>query len=145
MSFKSKFTIAFMIVLIIGMPMLLKGPDGRPIMSLDDWVPDIPDVSIPQPSLESVDSLTSMIERESDDETSVAEPEPVVPAVVGNKMYKWQDKNGRWHFSSEKPTDQQQVSVEKLPDVENVMEAPVTQDKKSSTISLPGGFGLSGG
>jgi hypothetical protein len=57
-------------------------------------------------------------------------------------MYKWQDEKVSWHFSTEKPPANQSVAVEKLPDIENVMEPPVATDSKGSTISLPGGLSL---
>ena len=57
-------------------------------------------------------------------------------------MYKWQDEQGRWHFSNQKPVTTTQVSMEQLPEVENVMEAPVNKGDNSSSIRLPGGFDL---
>jgi hypothetical protein len=63
---------------------------------------------------------------------------PVNLSSSSGKMYKWQDENGRWHFSTQKPANQQQISIEALPEVENLMQPPVNEEENSSTIGLPG-------
>jgi len=65
-----KVMIALLIIACIA-PMVIKGPDGEPLMSIEDWIPSTP--TIPD-------------ELQSDDE----------PTTV----YKWQDEDGNWHFSN---------------------------------------------
>lgn len=146
MSFKIKFTLGLFIVLTLVFPLFLKGPDGRPLMTISDWIPDVGgfglyevksviDISASQQVAEPV--LTA----ESQGKLGTIAPKRQTGGA--GKMYKWQDEQGRWHFSSEQPAQAHRVSVEDLPSVENVMEAPVRDDKNRS-ISLPGGFGFGG-
>ena len=156
-----KWVLAFVVVFAVAVPMLLKGPDGRPIMSLSDWVPASANVG------QVVDQLKTVSDQASNhiglgDESSPAQGavsesnasenvlssqqlgnSPTVLSSSSGKMYKWQDENGKWHFSSQKPMAVAKVSVEDLPDVENVIDTPVTGGENSSTIGLPG-FGDAG-
>ena len=118
MSFKMKFTLVLFVLLTLGLTLLMTGPDGRPLMSLDDWVPD-----------------TSQL-------PALPESAPTTLSASSGKMYKWQDEKGRWHFSYQKPAAMTRVSVEELPEVENVIEAPVNKGDNSSSIRFPGGFNL---
>lgn len=157
MNVKHKCTLVLFIVLALGLPMLLKGPDGRPLMTPDDWLPDLSGLAGQADAASS--SLQSLVTTAVADKPVPPQAEPAGAAAVptaalnpvrvagggaGKKLYKWQDEAGRWHFSNEQPRHAGQVSVEDLPDVENVMEAPVSEGAKRNTISLPGGFGLGG-
>jgi hypothetical protein len=159
MSVKSKFAIALLLLLAIGLPMLIKGPDGRPMMTVNDWLPDMSTLAATEgKAVAAMNSLQSMVAPDQLADSTPAQQQAsgqlavdVTKADAGSravsagKMYKWQDGNGRWHFSSERPVDGQSVSVENLPDVKNVMEAPVKERDKSSTMNLPGGFSFGGG
>lgn len=141
MSFKSKGAVALLVIIALGLPLLIKGPDGRPIMTIDDWIPDVPsDVLQPLAS-----GFSSSDRAAADAPTAFGSPDQHDDAkgfnaapVMGKKMYKWQDDQGRWHFSNEKPENGELVSEEALPEVENVMEAPVK--KGGGGFVLPGGF-----
>lgn len=159
MSFKSKFVIMLLLLLALGLPMLIKGPDGRPIMTVNDWVPELDKLVIDTHAVsDTVESLqsaakgigsdritASAVSADQSAQQGLTEADPNRLSRGSGKMYKWQDDSGQWHFSSEKPKTSQQASIEDLPDVENVMEPPVTEDNKSSTIGLPDVFGLGGG
>lgn len=122
MSMKS-FMRLLLILLVLGalLPLFIRGPDGRPIMSFADWVPNW-GASTPSATLSSDADAPARLSSDS------------------GKMYKWQDAQGRWHFSEEKPLDQSTAAVESLPDVQNVMDAPVAGRSNSSTIALPEGL-----
>lgn len=125
MGFKTKWLLAVVVIIGIIMPMVIKGPDGEPVMDLSDWLPGAVN--------DSVQSVSEQFE---------GEERPVVLSSRSGKMYKWQDEKGVWHFSAEKPVDDQNADIEQLPEVQNVMDAPVESDNDSSTIRLPGGFSL---
>lgn len=64
--------IMILLVVLAGVGLfLLKGPNGEPFLTLDDFTPD------PQ--------ITDVLAQK---------PEPVT-------IYKWQDEDGAWHFSNE--------------------------------------------
>lgn len=147
-----KFTkmLIFIVVLLgLALPMFLKGPNGKPIMSLSDWVPTVDQQALDMDKLSnSLEQLTSGgAAGESPfaaSQTAGEAPAKVVAAKAasGSRMYKWQDEKGRWHFSSERPPQHIQAAEEELPEMENLMEAPVKAEENSSTIGLPGGFSL---
>ncbi len=146
-----KFTklLIFIVVLLgLALPMFLKGPDGKPIMALSDWVPDVDQQVLDMDKLgSSLEQLTSGAGGESPFTAPQTADEPSTKVVAaksgsGSRMYKWQDEKGRWHFSSEKPPQHIQAAEEELPEMENLMEAPVKAEENSSTIGLPGGFSL---
>ena len=128
MNLYTKSLLFVLVLLALVAPLFIKGPDGRPMMTLDDWLPDTGGL------------FEGGVELPSGGEMLKAD---TPGASIGQgKMYKWQDEQGRWHFSSEKPEGGVAVSVEELPDIENVMEAPVKESDNNSSISLPGGFSL---
>lgn len=136
---------------VIG-PLLIKGKDGKPIMDLGDWFP-YGDVVMgklrewQRSGGEFADKLDISLPGEAGPVSQEAQDEQQREQVAkapnrlssdSKKMYKWQDENGRWHFSSDKPMDLQRVSIEDLPDVENVMEPPVEGEDEESIMGIPG-------
>lgn len=120
-------------VMLVGMPMILKGPDGKPIMTFSDWLPSADIFKQPFEQVEAVvNKAADTLPLEIDEEN----PPPVLSAGSG-KMYKWQDDKGRWHFSSEKPVDNSKAAIEDLPNLSNVMEPAVVSNNNSSTIEAP--------
>lgn len=80
MSFTVKLLLLALVVVALILPMFIKGPDGRPIMVVGDWLPDF------------VGDSTKMSR--------------VVSDQLGQDsatMYKWQDETGHWHFSDDRP------------------------------------------
>lgn len=150
MKFYLKFLAVILLVFAVVIPMFLKGSDGKPLMSLRDWLPGSDRL------IGWAREMGSSIERVVGDEDR-QESRPGADAGAGQaqsgadvqnaptslapetgKMYKWQDEQGRWHFSSEKPGDHRSVSIENLPEIKNVMETPVEADSDDSMIKLPG-------
>ena len=141
--------VILVLVLLLGvvLPMMIKGPDGKPIMSVDDWIPDVDTEQVTG----AVDQLQALSSGQVAPDQAGTLPDPSPnnapmvkdsdPAMLGSssgKMYKWQDENGRWHFSSQKPAASEHAQVEDLPDMENVMDAPVNEEENSSMMGLPG-------
>lgn len=98
----AKFLITLLIIACIA-PLFIKGPDGKPIMSLDDWKFELPG---------SVDDLLPA--GDAVDVISESGPETV---------FKWQDEEGQWHFSSTPPTDVAVAEEMTLDGDINLMEA----------------------
>lgn len=111
-----------MIKLLIGVliiaciaPLFIKGPDGEPIMTFDDWSIDLPD---------SIDELLST------GNTEPADPEQSQPTTV----YKWQDENGQWHFSST-PPDLETAETMELDGNINIMDAFEPPPREETTVA----------
>ena len=150
MGFKSKCFVAILVLFALGLPFLVKGPDGRPMMTLDDWVPDISiDTQMTSDASQSLKSVLSHAGVGAEGDLGFGDPDQHEldsgsgsdsgsAPVIGQKMYKWQDETGRWHFSNERPDNVDVVSVEEMPEVDNVMEAPAKKGKGG--FVLPGGF-----
>ncbi len=87
-----------LLLLLIGLgviaPMFIRGLDGEPIMTLDDWVPH----SLIRWSENTIDGLGSWGDALSS-ETPLMHHSP--PAVIGAgaEIYTWRDNQGVLHFS----------------------------------------------
>ncbi|SEI90758.1 protein of unknown function [Allopseudospirillum japonicum] len=77
-----------LLVLAMILPMALKGPDGRPLMRWQDWLAE----DTPQASGSSASGHFST--------STPASSQAPAPA---QKIYRWQDETGRWHFSDTPP------------------------------------------
>jgi len=82
--------IIFIVVLACAAPFILKRTDGRPWMSFSDL--KTPDLSVPDIS-PITDQVRKLHNTDSDDVTRHQ-----------TTVFKWQDKNGIWHFSDEAST-----------------------------------------
>ena len=127
-----KMLIGLLIIACIA-PLFIKGPDGEPIMTLDDWKIELPD------SVSRLMGQASSGIRSSDPGESASEP---------MQVYRWQDENGQWHFSNTPPD---MVSAEEVEIGEvNVMEAyvPAPQPEPEATaaeMTMPGSPMVSSG
>jgi len=154
-----KWLLVLLFIVAVGLPLLITGPNGQPIMRFSDWLPNTAKLQSMMSQLPGGQALGNRVERQFEQagesfsigEAALSEAttsesllsaddlsrSPVVLSSSSGKMYKWQDDQGRWHFSTQKPLEAKNVSIEALPQVENVMDAPVTGRDNSSTISLP--------
>ena len=104
-----KLVIALVIIACIA-PFFIKGPDGEPLMTLDDWASDMPEL----PELP----------------VNAGDTEPSAPQEV----YRWQDEEGQWHFSNT-PPDGAAVELVEIGEI-NIMEsveAPAVESSRSTT------------
>lgn len=103
----------FLLVLALAAPFILKGPDGRPLLSLSDL--ELPRFELPQVNLPGSDSDNSQPandERQwirwSKQEGLPFNPDKLTPAQLAqldiraqdNIYYRWQDGNGVWQYST---------------------------------------------
>jgi hypothetical protein len=130
-----KLLLMLVLIFAVLLPMMIKGPNGQPIMALEDWLPDSYTLLANLPL-----SLTEVVQLGSDEPASrtATQADAIKLSANSGQIYKWQDQQGRWHFSSEKPVLDVNAQLEQLPELENVMEAPVNEGDNSSSLSLPG-------
>ena len=104
-----RFLIVLLIIACIA-PLVIKGPDSEPIMTLDDW------------KIEWPASMSDLLPVTAQDKVS-SDKNVVEPTTV----YRWQDENGRWHFSTVSP-DTQAAEVMELDGNINIMDAYVPRE-----------------
>ena len=95
-----KILIVVVILACLG-PFFIKGPDGEPLMTLDDLRPEAPELP------------------------SVAPAEPVT-------VYKWQDENGVWQFSTE-PVDGVEAETMQLDGKVTTLDALTPEDYRRAS------------
>lgn len=70
-------------------PMFIKGPNGKPLMSLDDWVP--------KDAIALVDKVSDL--------TAESKTTDGAASASGKQIfYKWKDENGVWQMTHYRPT-----------------------------------------
>ncbi len=125
----------FLVVLGLAAPFVLKGPDGKPLMSLDKIVmPKTPEIP---------DSVKNLAEELPDIEN------PMEEKKAPTKVYSWRDENGVMQFSNTPPpSSTQSVAVKQYNPDSNVVkmeQPPVVEEPESATLSEGGkGSGKSG-
>lgn len=114
----------FILVLGLAGPFIMKRPDGRPWMSLEDLLPDWHSLS-PQ-----VKNLWSSI---GDSAAAVTSGEP------GDKtrVYKWRDSEGHWQFSdSPNPSGASEaVLIDPNTNIIQATPLPKRKDEKAQTVT----------
>ena len=105
-----KVMIAVAILACIG-PFFIKGPDGEPLMTIEDLKPDF-----------SLPSVTAKLDDRDDGGSK-----PV-------KVYKWQDEEGNWHFSNQ-PVDAEGAETIELDGNINIMPAFKAPERKKTTVA----------
>lgn len=118
---------------LLAAPTFIVGPSGKPLMSLNDWMPD-------NVSLNGVrNKLSNMWNK------SGAKLQGGTSTGFGMKtprLYKWQDAQGRWQFSNEPPPAAAgDVLVQDMPQMANIMQ-PVEVRERGQADSGNGGSGF---
>ncbi len=104
----------FSLVAMIALPMFMVKPDGQPMMSIDDWLPDTKAIK------NSVSNAANKLNDVTSDMPTLEAPK----LTRSGKMYSWRDDRGVMHFSEEPPpATAQQVKVRDLPKEVNMMQA----------------------
>lgn len=134
----------FMTFMAFAGPFFLKGPDGRPLMTLSSL--GFGDISgkfrsmlnsVKQPSAGNTSSFGSS--------GATEHPDGLVLVAGDEVFYRWQDENGIWQFTSEKPP----ASASNIEPVvtnpnANVIQS-LDQEKINSTLGISGEPALAGG
>lgn len=120
---------------LLVLPMFMVGPGGKPLMALNDWLPGDISLSGAGKNLVNVwNKATGQLQQTTGVDLSVQTPQ----------LYKWQDAQGRWQFSSEPPpANADEVFVQDMPQISNVMQPVEVRDRGDAGNSRGGsGFKL---
>ncbi len=113
--------ILLLLALCLVAPMIIPGPDGKPVMSLDDWKVDTAELSnISNKAKNLAGSASAMLEDTANIDLG---SDSSNGGTSGNVLHKWQDSEGNWHFSDKAPegTNTRNLSVEKMPEIQNTL------------------------
>jgi hypothetical protein len=103
----------FMLVFV--MPMIMPGPNGKPVMSIHDWLPK-------PTSIERVRAnLLSWWRRATN---SVEQTTGLDIAPEPEQLFKWKDANGTWHFTNRAGMASKDAQKQALPTATNTMAPP---------------------
>ena len=103
------------VLLLVGAivaPLFIKGPDGKPIMTLDELMPDTDSLSIGE--LGTADSTASSAE-----------------------FYRYQDAEGKWHYTDQPPQDQAGLEKVEVDLSANNMDAVQPRPAKAEGADRP--------
>lgn len=133
MKIRHKIMLLSLLALLV-LPLFLVGPGGKPLMSLNDWLPG--DVSLNGAAntlVKSWNKVSGAVQQGTGLDISIETP----------KVYKWKDAQGRWQFSNAPPPAAAgEVYVQDMPQLSNVMQ-PVTPRERSTADTGSGrGFKL---
>ncbi len=128
----------FVLVLGLAGPFIMKGPDGRPLMELDDLIPDFSSMKRKASGvLSDVNDTVGALSGDNGGE----------PSEFGKtRVYRWKDEKGRWQYSDTPPASQESEKLLINPDVNIVQatelpEAPEPEEEKE-TDAKDSGIGL---
>jgi len=105
------FGIKLIVVLLIALlaPMIIPGPDGKPIMSIDDWIPR-----------DLISSIGNQLDSAGGKLSGAVEGAGVAKdAVKGSSIYRWRDAQGVLHYSDTPVADAEAVEL-----LDNTLEIP---------------------
>lgn len=119
----------FMLVLALAGPFIMKGPDGRPLMSLKDL--SLPDFSLPGKAPEQLSgkeqeawiAWTDEQAAPKEPKVYVIDPSSQEPVTAkAGVFYRWKDGNGVWQFSNLPKAGTPNIVVETDPNA-NVLQS----------------------
>ncbi|MGS2718194.1 DUF4124 domain-containing protein [Eionea flava] len=129
MSLRIKVMCALLILGCAGL-FILKKPDGRPVLSIDEFLPDTSEIStLAQTLLDEFDNIyneasTILAETENSDIQQSVEP------ANDSKIYRWKDNNGNWQFSDTPPSNQTAEAIQVSGDLNKDLSVTYTAPEK---------------
>lgn len=122
-----KLFVKFMIfILVLGLagPFIMKGPDGRPLMDLRDFIPDFS--SMKRKATGMINDVNNTVGDLSEGGSSEA-----IGDFGKTRVYRWQDENGQWQYSDTPPPSQNAEKLLINPNV-NIVESTKIERQTAS-------------
>lgn len=135
MKFRVTMLLIVLIIMTVVLPMTIPGPDGKPVMTAEDWIPDVNGITngVGEKIREMLYSASDAVESNTGVNVGMERPQ----------MYKWQDENGNWHYSDRADMTAKNQTTEAMPKIKNSMGAPPDIDfgERGTARSGAGGGG----
>lgn len=121
--------VMFALVAMLALPLFMVKPDGKPMMTVSDWMPSKTTVN---KVVSQFDSIVSSVtgdgafvqDRTGQENIEQADVIPQFGTPGSGKVYSWKDANGVAHFSEQPPpADIQTAKVRTIPTSVNVMKS----------------------
>ncbi len=129
----------FILVLGLAGPFIMKGPDGRPLMTWQDLMPDFSSMK------RKASGVLSDV-NETVGGLSGSSSESENPGDFGKtRVYRWQDANGNWQYSDTPPPSQSAETLLINPDVNIVQSTELPKDpepEEKETDAKGSGIGV---
>jgi len=114
-----KIMIKLMLLALVGLlvaPLIIKGPDGKPLMTVQDLDLNLPSVS-----------------------PASAYKDPSYRSSGLTTVYKWQDEHGQWHFSDNQSQGSNHQTLKYNPKANIIQSLPKEDDSQQTTLSALSG------
>lgn len=117
-----------LVVLVFVVPMIMPGPNGKPVMTVNDWLPGFASIERTRATLLSWwRRFTTGVEQNTGFDVA---PEP-------EQLFKWQDANGTWHFTNRANQAAAGAQKQALPTATNTMAPPPVVERGHDSESSP--------
>ncbi|PIE41034.1 MAG: hypothetical protein CSA49_05395 [Gammaproteobacteria bacterium] len=127
----------FLVVLALAGPFILKGPDGKPLMSVKDL--DLPSMAIPKGTPKQLTGKEqdawiawSKDEPSQPPKVYVIGPNSQPPKPQPGVFYRWKDSNGMWQFSTRPNRGTANIVIETDPNA-NILQS-LSNDKINNLL-----------
>ncbi|QFT54090.1 hypothetical protein [Microbulbifer sp. THAF38] len=104
---KYAYMLAVLLLVGVGLPMIIPGPDGKPIMSPQDWLPDQQTLdSVRQQGQRAFQAVSDSTQKSAEQLETLVESSGLLPEEQNKptrEVFSWQDSEGNWHFSDSIP------------------------------------------
>ncbi|GAA5441945.1 hypothetical protein Misp06_00106 [Microbulbifer sp. NBRC 101763] len=105
---KYAYMLAVLLLVGVGLSMILPDPEGKPIMSPSDWLPDQKTIdNVRYQGQRALHTVTSTSQQSAKQLESFVKSSglisPVQSETPATEVFTWQDREGNWHFSDSVP------------------------------------------
>lgn len=133
----------FLLVLGIAGPFIIKKPDGRPLLTLNDIKSNTGEFLQSFRQMSAL--LTSLIKPAASSATSQTSNDSSKENTNLTRVHKWRDKEGQWQFSDQAPenTYSETITINPNQNIINLKTMPLTQEHVESSAISNGASDLS--
>ncbi|MFA0813167.1 hypothetical protein [Microbulbifer epialgicus] len=137
---KYAYMLGILLLVGVGLPMILPGPGGEPIISPKSWLPDQQALeNARQQGQRALQTFNATSQKSAEQFENLIKSNRLLPEKQGieptTEVFTWQDGEGNWHFSDSVPEGlHTSVRIHRVKPLNTV---PATQVSKSGEAQQP--------